>query len=329
MVALKVITENNISLLTTIPNPTAVFVGATNGIGLSTLKALLNHTASPTIYIVGRSQEKLRTLITTQLKPLNKNATFHSIVAEDLTLVSDAEKAAQQILSSPKINKIDLLIMSPGFIDFARQISPEGIDRLTSIRFYSRFRILTTLLPLLRSAPSSRVVSVLAGGQEGQLWPEDWTMEKHWGVANAGGASSSLTTLMFEELAGRDENRNVEFVHLFPGLVRDTGLKFEGAGVIGGFLLSWIVLPIVLRLMGYSVQEAGERVLYAATSKRVGRKGDAKGSDGVVGSGVNLVGGDSEILEMPAVAKKMREDDDMVRKVYEHTMEVFKRVDEM
>jgi NAD(P)-dependent dehydrogenase (short-subunit alcohol dehydrogenase family) len=328
MVAIKTITENNSSLLTTIPNPTVVFVGATNGIGLSTLRALLKHSASPVVYIVGRSQAKLNSLVSTQLESLNSNATFHPVVASDLTLISDAESAAEQILSFPGITKIDILIMSPGFIDFSRQMSPEGVDRLTSIRYYSRFRILTTLLPLLRAAPSPRVVSVLAGGQEGQLWPDDWTMETHWGVASAGGASSSLTTLMFEELASKEENKNISFVHLFPGLVRDTGLRYEGAGIIGGFLLSWIVLPIVLRVMGRSVQEAGERVLYAATNEQLGRASSAHGSDGSVGSGVYLVGGDSSVLHAPVVAKKMR-DDDMTSKVYEHTMEVFERVNRM
>lgn len=325
MVTLKVITDNNASLLTKTPNPTAVFVGATNGIGLSTLKALLLHTASPTIYIIGRSEPNLTSLIDTQLQRLNAKATFHPIIAKDLTLISSAEKAAQKILSSPGITHIDLLIMSPGFIDFTRQMSPEGIDRLTSIRYYARTRILTTILPLLRAADSPRVLSILGGGQEGKLWPEDWTMEKHWGIANAGGASASLTTFMFEALKSKEENEKIAFLHLFPGLVRGTGLKFEGAGVIGGFLLKWIVLPVVLRVAGYSVKEAGERVLYAAT---IGGVESEKGSNGVEGSGVYLVGGDCAILEAPAVTKKMREEE-MVSKVYEHTMEVFDRVDKM
>lgn len=181
-----------------------------------------------------------------------------------------------------------------------------------------------TLLPLLRAAESPRVVSVLAGGQENRLWPEDWTMEKHWGVANAGGASASLTTFMFEALRSKEENQNIEFVHVFPGLVKGTGLKLEGAGVIGGFLLRWVVLPVVLSIAGYSVKEAGERVLYAATNNDV--KGE-KGSNGMKGSGVYLVGGDSTVLEMPAVAKTMRAEEDMAVKVYEHTMQVYDSVD--
>lgn len=280
MVALKVINENNTSLLARIPNPIAVFVGATNGIGLSTLKALLIHTVSPIIYIIGRSEKNLTSLIEAQLQPLNTNAKFHPIIAKDLTLISSAEDAVQQILSTPGLKRIDLLIMSPGFLDFSRQLSPEGIDRLTSIRYYARTRILTALLPLLRASDSPRVLSVLAGGQEGQLWPEDWTMEKHWGVANAGGASGSLTTFMFEALKARAENEKIEFVHLFPGLVRGTGLRLEGLGVVGGFLLRWIVLPIVLRVAGYSVEEAGERVLFAATNDIIERE---KGSNGVRG----------------------------------------------
>jgi NAD(P)-dependent dehydrogenase (short-subunit alcohol dehydrogenase family) len=327
MVAFKEISANNTSLSSqSITDPTAVVVGGTNGIGLGALKALTKHTASPTIYIVGRSQERLEDLITTVLKPLNAKATFHPIIAKDLTLISDAQKAAQQIIDSG-VKKIDLLIMSPGYISFNREMSSEGVDRLTSIRYYARLRILTTLLPLLRAAPAPRVVSVLGSGQEGQLWPDDWTMEKHWGLVNAAGTSASLMTFMFEELAAQEGNKEISFVHLFPGIVGDTGLQIQGLGAIGNFFVRWFAQPLMW-VFGYSGEEAGERVLYAATSEKFKRGSSEKGSNGTAGTGVYLVQGDSSVLEASKVAKKMREEG-MADKVYEHTTEVFDRVEKM
>jgi short-subunit dehydrogenase len=112
MVTLKEINANNATLSSTLTNPTAVFVGGTNGIGRSALISLTKHTTSPTIYIVGRSEKRLDELIDTTLKPLNSSATFHPVIAKDLTLISDAQKAAQQILDLG-VKKIDLLNMSP------------------------------------------------------------------------------------------------------------------------------------------------------------------------------------------------------------------------
>lgn len=40
------------------PSPTALFVGATEGIGYATVRAFVAKVEAPNIYIVGRSQEK-------------------------------------------------------------------------------------------------------------------------------------------------------------------------------------------------------------------------------------------------------------------------------
>jgi NAD(P)-dependent dehydrogenase (short-subunit alcohol dehydrogenase family) len=327
MVAFTEITANNTSIASlSTTDLTAVVVGGTNGIGLGALKSLTKHAASPTIYIVGRSEKRIEDLIATSLKPLNEKATFHPVIAEDLTLISDAQKAAQQIMDSG-VKKIDLLIMSPGYISFNREMSPEGVDRLTSIRYYARLRILTTLLPLLRAAPSPRVVSVLGSGLEGQLWPDDWTMEQHWGLMNAAGVSSSLMTFMFEELAAKDDNKKISFIHLYPGLVGDTGLQIQGLGAVGNFFVKWVAQPLMW-VFGYSGEEAGERVLYAATSEKFTRGSSEIGSNGTTGSGVYLVQGDSSVLEASKVAKKMREEG-MAEKVYEHTVDVFDKVEKL
>ena len=139
-IPLPTILASNTSLPTTHPSPTAVFVGATGGIGLGALQALTKHTTSPTIYIVGRSQSKLSTLIS-ELKKLNPNGTFHAIVANDLTKIADALAAAREI--ARQVEAVDLLIMTPGYVTFAGrdEHESEGVDKLTAVRYYSRMAL--------------------------------------------------------------------------------------------------------------------------------------------------------------------------------------------
>ena len=333
-IPLPSILANNTSLPNTLPNPTAVFVGATAGIGLGALQALTKHTTRPNIYIVGRSPTKLSALIT-DLAKLNPNATFHPIVANDLTKIADALAAAKEIAA--QVQAVDLLIMSPGYVTFAgRDEHPgEGVDKLTAVRYYSRMAFVVTLRPALqKAAKGARVVSVLAGGKEGPIWREDLLLKEqgHYGVGIAGGAASSMTGLFFEEVKhGKGQKEgwgdDVVFAHVFPGVV-STGLDIGGLGTIGNWLIKWIARPIIY-LVGYTQEEAGERVLYVATSGRFAKGGEEAevevGSDGIKGSGVYLVGGNTAVVPATKELVKLRENG-MGKVVYEHTIEVLEKV---
>lgn len=340
MVSYAEVLKSNESLKSSSPGLTAVFVGATSGIGLGALRAFTKHTSSPTVFIVGRSETTLSKIIN-ELKSANTTATFIPVQADDLTLLSNVNKACGLIKSHPSLtdpsSKIDILALSPGYISFAsRAESAEGLDKITSIRYYARMRFVVALLPLLRAAPSPRVISVLAGGKEGQLWPDDFHLKSHYSVGIAAGASASMTTLFMEELASQKANEKISTVHLFPGLVADTGLsqQTEHFGPVMRFLFGWIVLPL-LSPFAYTAQEAGERVLFAATEKeRFPAKVEdgtmtqglvQKGSDGKVGSGVYLVQGNSSTVEAPKVLSEMR-NSGVGDKLYAHTMEEFEKV---
>ncbi len=326
MVSYSDVLANNSSLKSS-SGLTAVFVGATAGIGLGALRALAKHAESPTVFIVGRSESNLTDIIN-GLKTVNSKGTYHPIQADDLTLLANVNKACEAIKShSP--SKIDILCLSPGYLTFAsRNPSSEGLDKITSIRYYARMLFLTNLLPLLRAAPSPRVISVLAGGSEGQLWSDDFTLEKHYSIGNAAGASASMTTFFMEELAKQPENEKMVFVHLFPGLVTDTGIsQTEHFGAVTKFLFGWILLPL-MKPFGYTSQEVGERVLFAATSENFKRTEDSavsKSSNGQLGSGVYLVQADSSTTEAPKAFKEMRELG-MGRKLHDHTMEQFEKL---
>jgi NAD(P)-dependent dehydrogenase (short-subunit alcohol dehydrogenase family) len=344
MVSLSDIHLNNTSLQSAGSGPTVALVGATAGIGLATFHALLKHTSSPTIYLVGRNASRLDDLIASAQKSYpNPGATIVPIVAGDLTLVQHAEAAARQIASLT--SRLDLLIMSPGYLSFSStpDFSPEGLDRITSVRFHARMRFLVTLLPALRAAPNPRVISVLAAGQEGPLVLDDLGMTRPgtYGPIYAASAAASMTTLFFEELATRPGNDKIVFVHLFPGLV-GTGLRVVNSGWALSLLWDWIVRPL-FGVLGSTAENAGERVLFAATSGRFRRvkpeEADGlagtliqRGSTDVLGSGVYIVGEKSEVVKPKEGGKDVLETlrgQGAAKKVYDYTMGEFERIEKM
>lgn len=330
MVTYSDVLESNKSLKSTGASPTAVFVGATSGIGRAALIALAKHTPTPRIYVVGRSQSSLATLVD-HLNGLNSAATYIPIEAGDFTLLANVDKASNTIKSHGD-SKLDLLIMSPGFITFAgRTESADGLDKLTVLRYYARMRFLQNLLPLLNAAPSPRVVSVLAGGAEGQLWPDDFALKEkgHYSITKAAVAAASMTTLFFDET--RKKNPKIVFVHIHPGVVPHAGLgsPSEHLGWLTSQVMRRLVVP-AMKLVGSSVEEAGERVLFAATNgkfKQVegGGEGIEVGVDGKKGSGVYLVAANSDVMEPSEVLKNMREKG-WGQKVVDHTLQEFERI---
>ena len=342
MVSYADVINNNESLKDAGSGLTAAFLGATAGIGLAALNALAKHTASPTIYIVGRAQPKLDSIIA-DLKTLNATGTYHPIIASDLTLASNARAAAEQITKSPGISKIDILIMSPGFISFTGpHLTAEKLESCQTVRYYSRLLFLQTLLPLLRASPSPRVISVLGSGREGKVFTSDWQLSAdhgaNFGVFVAAGHTAGMKTLYFEEMAKQPGNEKMVLIHLYPGFVTGTSMDFRNGGTALNLFLNWVVKPM-MALFGYSAAEAGERVLFAATSGRFRRIGDEaerqrtakagslvqKGSDGRVGSGVYLVQQDGSVMPGNKALDASRKDG-VPQMVWRHTLDVFEGI---
>lgn len=319
MVAVKDIRLHNESIKTPESCPVAVFVGGTGGIGLSTLEALLKHTSSPMVYLVGRDPTRLEKQVA-KLQTLNTSATITPVVANDLTLVRDAQKAADQIAA--RASRVDYLIMSAGFLNFnsAPAYTSEGLDRITAIRYHARMAFVVQLLPLLRKSPTPRVVSILAGGQEGALNLDDlgMTQAENYGFIYAAGASSSMTTLFFEHASHQPDNKDIVFIHIYPGLVK-TKLRLEG-GFLATFLYTWILQNFLMNFVGYSSEEAGERVLFAVTHDGLTR---AQADD----TGVFLVKEDSSFVANRGskMLNQLREQG-AAAKVYEYTVNELGRI---
>ena len=114
MVAIKTVRESNAALKSGTPGLEALFAGATNGIGLSTLRELVKGLNAPRVYIVGRSKEKFSGQLA-ELELLNANASIEFIEAQ-ISLLKDVDAVCDTALSQER--KLDLLYLSPGYLAF-------------------------------------------------------------------------------------------------------------------------------------------------------------------------------------------------------------------
>ncbi|KAM5344386.1 hypothetical protein ACJ41O_012923 [Fusarium nematophilum] len=175
----------------------AVFVGGTSGIGEATLKALCKRCNQSKIYIIGRN-EKAATSIITGCEKLNPLTSF-VFLRQDLTNLRDVDRVCEKILQSE--TSIDLLFMTQGYLSVSGRVE-DGTDKLLSLRYYSRMRIIINLLPLLEKAASPRVISVFAPdkGERG-LHLDDLGLEKRYGMFLGVSHASFMNTFFMEELS--------------------------------------------------------------------------------------------------------------------------------
>ncbi|KAI9699248.1 MAG: hypothetical protein M1820_007220 [Bogoriella megaspora] len=225
MVSLQTARQSNARIATLPKGLVALFIGATSGIGESSLEQFSQHAQSPHIYSVARpaavaSHEKKLDL----LRQSNPSGTYNLITA-DVSLISEIDRVTQALTQDFKETKLDLLFMSSGFMAFeGRFDTREGLDPSMTTRYYSRLRAVQNFLPLLNEANYPRVVSVLAAGMERPLNEVDLDLRdaSNWSYWNASVHAVTMHTLALERVA--QENSRVSLVHWMPGPVATRGL---------------------------------------------------------------------------------------------------------
>lgn len=94
----------------------AVFVGATSGIGETTLKQFAKHAEEPKAYFVGRSQDA-GSRIAAECKVLNP-AGEYIFVPADVSLIRVVDQVCKEIGEKEKV--INILLLSAGVADIHR-----------------------------------------------------------------------------------------------------------------------------------------------------------------------------------------------------------------
>ncbi|OJJ45987.1 hypothetical protein ASPZODRAFT_142624 [Penicilliopsis zonata CBS 506.65] len=323
MVALSTVQASN-ALLKTLPHPVAIFVGATSGIGKSTLLHYVQYTSCPRIYFIGRSQSAADAILS-EFNEINPDGSYAFIQA-DVSLLNTVDGVCKTIRE--KEEKIDLLFMSQGILDFKSKTS-EQLPLMRALSYYSRMRFIANLLPLLE-ASSGRVISVMMGTKEGFINPSDIRGEKlsFW---NARGHHSSMMTLTMERFA--EMAPTVSFIHNYPGFVETPFGKKMMQGVTGIFIkVLYAIGMLFITREDIPIDESGQRHVYMATSDAFSVQKPFKTTDASAesdGNGVFSLGAYCDPDERVQTVLDILRQDGIKERVWLHLQEEFKRIDDM
>ncbi|USP82712.1 hypothetical protein yc1106_09986 [Curvularia clavata] len=329
MVAISAVRSHNASLKSHLPNPVAVFVGGTSGIGLFTARELVRNTASPHVYLVGRNATEANKIIQ-ELQTIN-SASQVSFIQKDVSLLKNVDEACKEIKSKEK--EVNILFMTCGYLTLkGRDETAEGLDRKFALHYYARMRFIQQLTPLLDAGANSlsRVVAVFdpqPGMRLGGLDYSDLSLKQNYTLKNVMVHACAMKNLAISHLA--KEHPKTTYIHAYPsgvdtGVTREIFGRFEGVAKSLIKLMSWwIMVPQA---------ESGERHLYAATApvyapSEMAESTSVVGSDGNKGSGSYLLNWNGDVLADTKQAKKLREEGG-VDKVWAHTEEVMKAIEE-
>ncbi|KAK8091717.1 hypothetical protein PG997_002078 [Apiospora hydei] len=334
MVSLEEMRASNARIATSLPSGlVALFVGATSGIGSTTLKHFARRTQQPRIYFVGRRRDEGER-IQAELEKLNPRGEYH-FVQQDVSLLKNVDEVCRYIQS--RESAINLLYLTCGSLITKTQTA-EGLHYPMALMYYARTRFIVNLLPNLKKAHSlRRVVTVGAGGKEGPVIPSDW-QANNMSIISFRPHAASMTTLSLLAVAKKEASPEVSFIHVYPGFVK-TGMSRELTGIVSA--ITKVLFTPVMALLQIPIKETGERQLYFATSARFppGLSQDADGillgqgvhaatgADGTLGGGVYSIdyegeGTSSNVRDVLDALVK----DGTADKLSEHTEEEFRRI---
>jgi retinol dehydrogenase 12 len=131
-----------------------VITGASSGIGFETARTLVLYGAK--VVVVGRTPARVDSS-TERLRALNQGNDVHGICCDFGCLQAVAELSSQLHARYPSI---DVLINNAGVWNQSRKESAQGHEHTFAVNHLAPFALTGALLPLLRRAPSPRIVNV-------------------------------------------------------------------------------------------------------------------------------------------------------------------------
>ena len=145
-----------------------VFVGATSGIGLAAIEALLKSTTSSKIFLVGRSQSNFAPVLT-KLQDLDTSAKLIFIEAQVFLLI-DVDRVCATIKAQE--SAIDVLWVSQGGLSLSgHELTPESLNTDLAVKYYSRILFMQKLMPLLNKSSDPKLCPFLELGTRARSAP--------------------------------------------------------------------------------------------------------------------------------------------------------------
>ena len=187
------------------PNPVAIFLGGTSGIGQATAQAFARYTKGKAhIIIMGRNRQAAEAIFETFPKTSESNYEF---VHCDASLIRNVAEATSGLLA--RLPKVNYIVMTSGgtppIWDALRGVqhpTKEGLDRIIALNVYSRAKFMLDLVPLLQKAKDAgedaRVLTVLAAGYGGPIDFNDMGLRKTYGLTKIRPTTVTYTNMVIE-----------------------------------------------------------------------------------------------------------------------------------
>ncbi|KAI1752023.1 hypothetical protein F4782DRAFT_502945 [Xylaria castorea] len=245
-----------------------VFAGAMSGIGARILERMVMVSYHSTVfYVLWDSSEPSNSHRKRVLESILNRGCKIVFIDADVSLISDMDAASKQIIDVEE--KVDYLCMSKNDTPVGDATNTsEGVDIAMSVWYFSRMRLLSNLIPLLRRSQKPRVLDILNHGVQG---PTDKDYGGHGTILQY---SNVMTNLAFNHL--ETENRQITFI-LSPMGFDKTGNSqdADASETMSVFQKAWrtvlnVRLDVSEQLFGRKPNKVLERHVYYLTSSTCG-----------------------------------------------------------
>ena len=238
--------------------PVAVVTGASSGIGKAAARALLARGWR----VIGVGRDPDRCAQAARELGDSPDGAF-TMLRADLSRLPEAAQVAAQI--GARAPELDVLVNNAGGVQAERAITPEGHEATFAANHLGPFLLTQRLLPNLKAAVASRVITVSSSGHEhcpAMRW-DDLTYADGY-VAGAAYCHAKLANVLFaRELARRTAADGVVSHAMHPGVV-DSNFADHCDPPMKAYMLS-------IKDRALTPEQAADTLVWLATDEQPGR----------------------------------------------------------